>query len=407
MPGGRRPGCRGPGPRDACAARHSVRGGGDRNRSAVREEGDRASEPEQRFGGRGAPFRVTPSELAEALEALEPSVRAGLEVARANVLAVAGRASTEPEVTLAQGQTIRLREVPVRRAAVYAPGGRAPYPSSVVMGAVTARAAGVEEVVARGAPPGRPRGGALCGVEEVYAMSGAQAIAALAYGTETVHAVDVIVGPGNAYVQEAKRVVARTVGIDGFAGPSDLVVLVSSGADPAWWRSTCSPRPSTGRTHRSPRSAPTSTGSTSSPWRSAAGSAIARRSLKRPARWCTRKTSRRGSPSARPSRPSTSSSTAPTRRGSPRACAPRAASSSGAASATAFGDYVAGSTTPSDRRGRALRLRPVGPPLHPPDGRVHVNAEAAARSPPRRCRRRGGGLPGPCRVDDHLDRPDG
>jgi histidinol dehydrogenase len=101
------------------------------------------------------------------------------------------------------------------------------------MGAVTARAAGVEKVVVCAAHhPVVLAAAALCGAEEVYAMGGAQAIAALAYGTETVHAVDVIVGPGNAYVQEAKRVVARTVGIDGFAGPSDLVVLVSSGADP-------------------------------------------------------------------------------------------------------------------------------------------------------------------------------
>jgi len=121
----------------------------------------------------------------------------------------------------------------VRRAAVYAPGGRHPYPSSVVMGAVTARAAGVEEVVV--AAPGHPvilAAAVLCRVDEVYRMGGAQAIAALAYGTETIRPVDVIVGPGSLWVQEAKRQVSGVVGIDGFAGPSDLTIIASAGADP-------------------------------------------------------------------------------------------------------------------------------------------------------------------------------
>jgi histidinol dehydrogenase len=127
----------------------------------------------------------------------------------------------------------------VRRAAVYVPGGRAPYPSTVVMGAVTARAAGVQEIAVC-APPG-PGGRAhpvilaacvLCEVTEVYRMGGAQAIAALAFGTESVEAVDVIVGPGNPYVQEAKRQLVGQVGIDGIAGPSELVVVASAGADP-------------------------------------------------------------------------------------------------------------------------------------------------------------------------------
>jgi histidinol dehydrogenase len=119
------------------------------------------------------------------------------------------------------------------------PGGRAPYPSTVVMAAVTARVAGVEQVAVC-APPG-PGGRAhpvilaacvLCGVSEVYRMGGAQAIAALAYGTESVAAVDVIVGPGNPWVTEAKRQVYGQVGIDGLAGPSELAVLATAGADP-------------------------------------------------------------------------------------------------------------------------------------------------------------------------------
>ena len=137
------------------------------------------------------------------------------------------------------------------------PGGRAPYPSTVVMGAMTARAAGVRQIAVC-APPG-PGGRAhpvilaacvLCEVSEVYRMGGAQAVAALAYGTESVAAVDVIVGPGNAWVQEAKRQVAWTqVGIDGIAGPSELVVIAGVRAPiPSSWPSTCSPRPSMART---------------------------------------------------------------------------------------------------------------------------------------------------------------
>jgi histidinol dehydrogenase len=102
------------------------------------------------------------------------------------------------------------------------------------MGAVTARAAGVDEVVLA-APGGHPTilaAAALCGVDEVYRMGGAQAIAALAYGTETIRRVDVIVGPGSLWVQEAKRQVSGIVGIDGFAGPSDLTVIAATGVDP-------------------------------------------------------------------------------------------------------------------------------------------------------------------------------
>jgi histidinol dehydrogenase len=202
--------------------------------AAVREMGDAAVlEHEARFGG-GGPLRVTQSELAAALAALPADVRAGLEVAVANVRAVAEAGlDAEAEVTLPQGHTVRLREVAVRRAAVYAPGGRNPYPSSVVMGAVTARAAGVEEVVLAAPPhPTILAAAALCGVDAVFRMGGAQAIAALAHGTATVPRVDVIVGPGNLYVQEAKRQVAGLVGTDGFAGPSDLTVVASAGAEP-------------------------------------------------------------------------------------------------------------------------------------------------------------------------------
>jgi histidinol dehydrogenase len=202
--------------------------------AAVCERGDVAvAEYEERFGG-GGDLVVAPGELAAALDGLDPEVRRGLETAIANVRAVAEAGlDPEAEVALPEGQTVRLREVPVRRAAVYAPGGRHPYPSSVVMGVVTARAAGVDEVVV--AAPGHPAilaAAELCEADEVYRMGGAQAIAALAFGTEKIRPVDVIVGPGSLWVQEAKRRVSGVVGIDGFAGPSDLTVICSAGADP-------------------------------------------------------------------------------------------------------------------------------------------------------------------------------
>jgi histidinol dehydrogenase len=209
----------------------SVREGGDHQllaheRRFAAARGEAAGEP--------GPLRVPGDELRAALDALDPAVRAGLELASANVGRIAAAGLGEDrDVELPQGQRIRLREVPVRRAAVYAPGGRRPYPSSVVMGAVTARAAGVGDIgVAAPAHPLILAACALCGVDEVYRMGGAQAIAALAFGTETIRPADVIVGPGNLYVQEAKRQVSGHVGIDGFAGPSDLLVLASAGADP-------------------------------------------------------------------------------------------------------------------------------------------------------------------------------
>lgn len=177
-------------------------------------------------------IRVTEAELVAAHAGLDPDVSAGIDLALANVGRVA-RAALREDVTVDFGDhSVSVREVPVKRAAVYVPGGRAPYPSTVVMGVATARAAGVE-YVAVCSPPG-PDGtihrailGAcfLAGVDEVYRMGGAQSIAALAHGTETVGAVDVIVGPGNLYVQEAKRQLSGVIGIDSFAGPSDLLVI--------------------------------------------------------------------------------------------------------------------------------------------------------------------------------------
>jgi histidinol dehydrogenase len=210
--------------------------------AAVRSGGDAAVlDYTRRFDTAGAdprPLRVTAEELDEAIKNLPLDVVAGLQVAITNVALVAtAGVGADVAVDLPQGQRVMLRELPVSSAAVYVPGGRAPYPSTVVMGVVTARSAGVIDVAVC-APPG-PDGQIdtvilgtcrLCGVERVYRMGGAQAIAALAHGTESVDPVDVIVGPGNLFVQEAKHQLSATVGIDGFAGPSDLLILLAADA---------------------------------------------------------------------------------------------------------------------------------------------------------------------------------
>jgi histidinol dehydrogenase len=188
-------------------------------------------------------LRVDPEAVSAALETLDASLRSSLELATANIRTVAEAQidAAQRVVRLSDGQSVAVREVPVSAAGLYAPGGRTAYPSSVLMCAVPARVAGVERL-ALASPPG-PDGrvstlvlaaAALCEIDEVYAMGGAQAIFALAYGTETIAAVDVIAGPGNAWVREAKRAVSGTVGIDSLAGPSELMVVVGHDANVEW-----------------------------------------------------------------------------------------------------------------------------------------------------------------------------
>ena len=210
--------------------------------SDVRTSGDAAVvELTRRFdsGAASTRYRVSQDEIDEALRSLDGHVREALEATVANVGRVAEAELRDPvEVALPQGQSVVLQDVPVGRAGAYVPGGRATYPSTVVMCTVPARVAGVAEV-AVATPPGRDGKAnpvvlgacALCGVSEVYLMGGAQAVAALAYGTETVPAVDVIVGPGSPFVQEAKRQLVGVVGIDGIEGPSELVVVADAGAE--------------------------------------------------------------------------------------------------------------------------------------------------------------------------------
>jgi histidinol dehydrogenase len=185
---------------------------------------------------------VDPALATDALAALDSDRREAMELAVANVRTVAAaQLGDESLVELPQGQLVRLREVAVAAAGIYAPGGRAAYPSSVLMCAIPAQVAGVGRV-ALASPPG-PDGrvhplvlaaAALCGIEEIYALGGAQAIFALAHGTETIDPVDVIAGPGNAWVREAKRAVAGVVGIDSLAGPSELMAIAGHDTDPDW-----------------------------------------------------------------------------------------------------------------------------------------------------------------------------
>jgi histidinol dehydrogenase len=188
-------------------------------------------------------LRVDPADAQAALASIDSDLREALEVAATNIRIVAeGQMGEErPPIELPQGQTVTVREVPVSAVGVYAPGGRAAYPSSVLMCAIPARVAGVDSI-SMVSPPGSDghlsepvlAAAALCGIEEIYAVGGAQAIFALTVGTDTVKPVDVIVGPGNLWVQEAKRRVAGAVGIDSYAGPSELMTVVGPAIDPEW-----------------------------------------------------------------------------------------------------------------------------------------------------------------------------
>jgi histidinol dehydrogenase len=201
-----------------------VRARGD---AAIHEYTQKFDTPDPR------PLIVEPQELERAAEALDPAVRAGLELAIENVQGVAAGENRQTAIHFG-GHLVTVAEKPVHRAAVYVPGGRAPYPSTVVMGVVPARVAGVHQITVCSPAPVADVVLAAChlsGAQRVYRMGGAQAIAALAYGTESVPRQDVIVGPGNLYVQEAKRQVSADVGIEGFAGPSDLLVIADAEAD--------------------------------------------------------------------------------------------------------------------------------------------------------------------------------
>ena len=187
-------------------------------------------------------LRVDPAEIERARAEADPELVGALAVAARNIESVARaelEASADAAADLPQGQRVSVVSRPVASTGIYAPGGRAAYPSSVLMCCVPARVAGVDRIVVATPPAedGRVHRGVLsacsiAGVSEVYAIGGAQAIAGMAYGTETIDPVDVVVGPGNRWVNTAKRLVFGDVGVDGIAGPTELVVVLDAGADP-------------------------------------------------------------------------------------------------------------------------------------------------------------------------------
>ncbi len=211
----------------------------------VRARGDEAvREHARRLDGIDLPARygVAPADLRAALDAAAPELRAALELAAANIRAYHTRERPLAwRETFAQGQIVGQEIVPLAVAGLYVPGGLANYPSSVLMTAIPAQVAGVDRVVV--CSPPRAGGGvaagvaaacALLGVTDLYPIGGAQAVAAMAYGTAVVPRCDVIVGPGNAYVTEAKRQVMGEVRIDGLAGPSEVLIVADADAHVDW-----------------------------------------------------------------------------------------------------------------------------------------------------------------------------
>lgn len=214
--------------------------------AAVREEGDAAL---MRYTAQFDRLELTPetvalskAEIAAAVVQVDRADRAALELAAERIRAYHARQKPQPEVWFQDesGAELGWRWGAVDRAGLYVPGGMASYPSSVLMNAIPARVAGVRELVITAPMPGgviNPLvvcAAELAGVDQIYRIGGAQAIAALAYGTQSIAPVDKITGPGNAYVAEAKRQVFGHVGIDMIAGPSEVLIIADAQNNPDW-----------------------------------------------------------------------------------------------------------------------------------------------------------------------------
>jgi len=188
-----------------------------------------------------AELEIGQAELKQAFDTLDSAQREALKVAAQRVRAFHERQVAESwEFTEADGTRLGQRVTPLDRAGLYVPGGKAAYPSSVLMNAVPAKVAGVKEVIMVVPTPSGVKNqmvlaaAHLAGVDRVFTIGGAQAVAAVAYGTQTVPRVDKIVGPGNAYVAEAKRRVFGAVGIDMIAGPSEILVICDGSTNADW-----------------------------------------------------------------------------------------------------------------------------------------------------------------------------
>lgn len=214
--------------------------------SDVRERGDAAVlEYTARFDGVSASsmrdLEVLYVDMRAALERISSSRRAALEAAVARVRDYHEHQRTASwRYTDEDGSELGQQVTPLDRVGIYVPGGKAAYPSSVIMNAIPAKVAGVADIVMVVPTPGGEKNdlvlaaAAICGVDRLFTIGGAQAVGALAYGTATVPQVDKIVGPGNAYVAAAKRRVFGVVGIDMVAGPSEILVVCDGGTDPDW-----------------------------------------------------------------------------------------------------------------------------------------------------------------------------
>lgn len=212
--------------------------------SEVRSRGDQAlRDYSSRFDGISpASFRVAAEELTAAMQTADPAFLSVLREAAENIRAYHRNQCRSGYLTEArEGVLLGQRVLPLETVGIYVPGGTAAYPSTVLMDAIPAQIAGVSRIVMVTPPAGdgsvNPNilaAAHIAGVTEIYKLGGAQAVAALAYGTESIPSVDKIVGPGNAYVAEAKRQVFGQVGIDMVAGPSEVLVIADQHSDPAW-----------------------------------------------------------------------------------------------------------------------------------------------------------------------------
>jgi histidinol dehydrogenase len=203
--------------------------------AAVRERGDAAvSELALRFDDRAPPYEIDRRTWKRRAAETSAEISAVLERAAARIRAFHLEQRERGYET--DGGELAMRVVPLRRVGLYVPGGTARYPSSVLMTAIPAAVAGVDEVVMTTptASPEALRAAEIAGVDRVFELGGAHAVAALAIGTETIPQVDKIVGPGNAWVAEAKRQVFGWVDIDSIAGPSEVLIVADRDADPAW-----------------------------------------------------------------------------------------------------------------------------------------------------------------------------
>ncbi len=220
--------------RDVAAILRAVRDDGD---AAVRAFTERFDRHDLDAGG----WRIERADCDAALAGLDPDLRAALELAHDRIVAYhVKQRPVDSDTVDDAGVRLGARWRGVAAAGVYVPGGRAAYPSSVLMNVVPAKVAGVERIVmVTPTPDGHVNplvlaAAALAGVDEVWRVGGAQAVAALAYGTDRIAAVDVVTGPGNAWVAEAKRQLYGVVGIDMVAGPSEIVVVADGANDPEW-----------------------------------------------------------------------------------------------------------------------------------------------------------------------------